>query len=225
MTLFSSKFDTSWEREARVVRLDPQGADFAIELGDVLGHELRPEEVQEYRTILLHARHAGMPCGTHTVHVGDFFPNKKWQGLALVGFMLPDPYTGTPGVEEVSPGVYRVTTRSACSRGIREVTITLKLKETIEESRQVFSPLLDRFWRGQDYRARPVKISDSGRIRNELQTWCSEALEYFDEDGIRIRLDKVEDAVMSPEKKRFIREVLTWYRANHPLWFRWLEIV
>lgn len=80
------------------------------------------------------------------------------------------------------------------------MAFTLRLMESFEESRQVFSPLLDRFWRGQDYRTRPVKISDSGRIRNELQTWCSEALEFFDDDGIRLRLDQVDDAVMSPRK-------------------------
>jgi hypothetical protein len=224
MTLFSSKFDTSWEREAKVLRLDPQGADFPGQLASVLGREVENTEAQEYRTILLHARHAGMPCGTQTVRVDDFFPTKKWQGLALTGFMLPDPYTSSPGVEQLRQGVYRVTTRAACSRGMREVVFTLRLMESFEESRQVFSPLLDRFWRGQDYRTRPVKISDSGRIRNELQTWCSEALEYFNEDGIRLRLDKVDDAVMSADKKRFITEVLTWYKANHPLWFRWLEM-
>ena len=165
-----------------------------------------------------------MPCDAPTVRVDDFFPNKKWRGLALVGYMLPDPYSGNPGVEQVRQGVYRVTSRATCEHGVREVVFTLRLKETFEESRQVFSPLLDRFWRGQDYRTRPVKISDSGRIRNELQTWCSEALEYFNDDGIRLRLDSVEDAVISPEKKRFIREVLAWYKENHPTWFRWLEM-
>ncbi len=225
MTLFSSKFETTWEREAQIVRLDPQDEGFAEGLASVLGHELDAAEIQEYRTILLHARHAGMPCGTHTVRVDDFFPTKKWRGLALVGYMLPDPYSGNPGVEQVRQGVYRVTTRAACRGGMREVVFTLRLMESFEESRQVFSPLLDRFWRGQDYRTRPVKISDSGRIRNELQTWCSESLEYFNEDGIRLRLDKVDDAVFSPEKKHFLKEVLTWYKVNHPLWFHWLEIV
>ena len=57
-------------------------------------------------------------------------------------------------------------------------TLTLRLMEPIEEMRMVFSPLLDRFYAGQDYRTRPVKISDSGRIRNELQTLALEAIEF-----------------------------------------------
>jgi len=100
----------------------------------------------------------------------------------------------------------------------------LRLVESMAESRLVLSPLLDRFYSGQDYRTRPVKVSDSGRIRNELQTWCSQALEYFDEDGIRVHLDRVDDAVLPPEKRAFIREVLLWYKANHPIWFHWLEV-
>ena len=88
----------------------------------------------------------------------------------------------------------------------------------------MFSPLLDRFYSGQDYRKRAVKVSDSGRIRNELQTLCSDALEPIDEDRIRVHFDLIGEAVMSAEKKRFIREVLEWYQRRHPIWFRWLEI-
>jgi hypothetical protein len=29
---------------------------------------------------------------------------------------------------------------------------------------------------------------------------------------------------MLPEKQRVIREVLEWYKKNHPVWFSWLEI-
>ena len=98
------------------------------------------------------------------------------------------------------------------------------LGESFEESRLVFSPLLDRFYSGQDYRTRAVKVSDSGRIRNELQTLCSDALEPFGEDSIRVHFDLIGEAIMSPDKKRFIREVLHWYKRRHPVWFDWLEI-
>ena len=81
----------------------------------------------------------------------------------------------------------------------------------MDESRLVFSPLLDRFYDTGVYRDRPVKISDSGRIRNELQTLCLEALEFLANDKIRIRFDRIGDAVMSPDKR-------------HPIWFDWLEI-
>jgi hypothetical protein len=69
-----------------------------------------------------------------------------------------------------------------------------------------------------------VKVSDSGRIRNELQTLASEALEYFGENGIRVHFDRVDDAVLAPDKKALIREVLAWYKEHHPIWFGWLEL-
>ena len=138
--------------------------------------------------------------------------------------MLPDPFTGCPGVEELGEGIHRVTVRSATRRRRGVVTLTLRLAETFEKSRLVFSPLLDRFYAGQDYRSRAVKVSDSGRIRNELQTLCSDALEYFGGDSIRVRFGLIGDAVMSEKKKAFIREVLEWYRRHHPFWFRWLEL-
>lgn len=221
---FTPKFDVSWEREREIMRLDPNAAEFPARLGVLLGGEASPAVVAEYAGILNQARAAGMWFPKRTVTVDDFFPKKEWDALALVGCMLPDPYTGSAGVEEVEPGVYRVTTLAGSRKGLLRVTLTLRLMETLEESRLVFSPLLDRFYAGQDYRTRPVKISDSGRIRNELQTWISEALEYLPDDRIRVHLDRVDDAVLSPEKRAFIAEVLAWYKANHPIWFRWLEL-
>ena len=88
----------------------------------------------------------------------------------------------------------------------------------------VFSPLLDRFFAGEDYHSRAVKVSDSGRIRNELLTLCSDALEHNGTDRIRVYFDRIDDAVLPPEKKAFITEVLRWYKEHHPVWFGWLEI-
>jgi hypothetical protein len=92
-----------------------------------------------------------------------------------------------------------------------------------EEMRLIFSPLLERFIAGEDYRRRAVKVSDSGRIRNELQTLCSQALEYRD-DTILIHFDRIEPDVMPLAKQAVVRDVLTWYKKNHPVWFSWLEI-
>ena len=88
----------------------------------------------------------------------------------------------------------------------------------------VFSPLLDRFYAGQNYRERPVKVSDSGRIRNELQTLASEAIEYLPGDRMRVRFDTIDDAVLPEDKKSLIQEVLAWYKEHHPMWFRWLDL-
>ncbi len=224
MALFTPRFDVSWEKEREIMRLDPADPEFRARLAAVLGVEVSDGIAEEYAGILGHARAACMWFPKRTVTVDDFFPKKEWDPLALVGCMLPDPYTGSEGVEQIGEGVYRVTTLAGSRKGLLRVTFTLRLMETLKESRLVFSPLLDRFFTGQDYRTRPVKISDSGRIRNELQTWCSEALEYLPDDRIRVHFEKVDDAVLSPAKKAFISEVLAWYKANHPIWFRWLDL-
>jgi hypothetical protein len=68
-----------------------------------------------------------------------------------------------------------------------------------------------------------VRISDSGRIRNELQTLCAEAIEYLPGERMVVHLDRIADEVLAADKKVLIRQVLSWYRANHPVWFGWLE--
>jgi hypothetical protein len=95
--------------------------------------------------------------------------------------------------------------------------------EPVEQAKLVFSPLLSRFRAGLDPASRPVKISDSGRIRNELQTMISQALAH-DGDRIVVHFDRIDDKVVPREKQAAIRRVLQWYKANHPVWFAWLEI-
>jgi hypothetical protein len=224
MCVFSSKFKVSYERESRVMRLDPESPEFAGRLAGTLATELSDEQVDEYRRILSEATRALMPLDRRSIVVDDFFPRKEWRVLALAGYMLPDPYTGAPGVEQVSDDVWRVTSRAATRRGILEATMTLRLMEPLDEMRMVFSPLLDRFYAGQDFRARAVKISDSGRIRNELQTLALEAIEFTSEGRMRLHFDRVDDAVLPADKKKLIQEVLHWYKKNHPIWFRWLDL-
>ena len=224
MCILTSKFEVSYERERLLLYLDPAAPDFPQRLAETLGRDVTPKDCLAYAGILTNARDAAMPLGRRTVTADDFFQKKEWHVLSLMGSMLPEPYTGLPGVEQVQQGVYRVTTRASSERGILDVTLTLRLMESFDQTRLVFSPLLDRFYRGQDWKTRPVKVSDSGRIRNELQTLASEALEYFGDNGIRIHFDRVDDAVLAPDKKALIREVLAWYREHHPIWFSWLEI-
>jgi len=96
--------------------------------------------------------------------------------------------------------------------------------EPREQSRFVFNPLLIRFMSGEGYQTRSVKISDSGRIRNELQTLCSEALEFRRDGIICIHFDRVPPEVISHDNQKKLLEILTWYKKNHPIWFSWLEI-
>ncbi|MBW2363964.1 MAG: hypothetical protein JRF25_02580, partial [Deltaproteobacteria bacterium] len=109
-------------------------------------------------------------------------------------------------------------------KGDRRTTFKLRLLKSLEESRLVFKPLLNRFFSGENYQERAVKISDSGRIRNELQTLCSVALEYFGTNGLRVFFDRIPNEVIPPESQIILREVLEWYKINHPMWFDWLEL-
>jgi hypothetical protein len=224
MCLFSSRFNVSHDREQHVMRLDSEAPGFSHALADTLGHPVDADEVDAYRVILRASREALMPLHRRAFTVDELFPRKDWRVLALAGYMLPDPYTGAPGVESLTEGSYRVTTRAATRLGMLEVTLALRLMEPFEQMRMVFSPLLDRFYAGQDFRTRAVKISDSGRIRNELQTLASEAIEYLPDDRMRVHFDQVDDAVLPPDKKELIQQVLRWYKANHQIWFRWLEL-
>lgn len=224
LSVFTSKFKASWDRESGAMGLDPSGEDFGDRLEAVLG--FRPDRAlsEEYRKDLCKARDANIPVRDSAVSIDDFFPLKNWNVLAVAGHMLPDPYSGADGIEEISSGVYRVATSASTRRGILRVALKLRLLESLEESRLVFSPLLDRFYYGEDFRSRAVKISDSGRIRNELQTLCSEALEYLDNDGICLVFDRIDEAVLARDKQDRIRTVLSWYKENHPIWFRWLSM-
>jgi hypothetical protein len=224
MCLFSSRFKISYNREHHLMRLDPEADDYAERLAEIAGMQVDPETAEIYRETLRDARAACMPVGLRTSTADDFFPNKEWRVLSLSSAMLPDPYTGMQGVERISDDVYEVTTRAATRAGMIDVTLSLRLMEPMEEMRMVFSPLLDRFYAGQDFRSRAVKISDSGRIRNELQTLCSEAIEYLPDGRMVVHFDRVDDAVLPPDKKALIQDVLVWYQTHHPIWFRWLEL-
>jgi len=224
LCVFSSEFEAPIENERQVTSLDPDQEDFATRLEAILGGDPAPGLVDAYRTSLCAAREALMPLDKRTITADDFFPLKAWRVLALVGYMLPDPYTGNPGVEKIDDDRYRVTTYAATRNGTLEATLQLRLMEPMAQMRMVFSPLLDRFYAGQDYRTRAVKISDSGRIRNELQTLCSEAIEYLPDDHMLVHFDRIDDSVLPPDKTKLIHEVLEWYKANHPTWFKWLEI-
>ena len=221
---FTSTFEVPYHRERLVMGLDPDGEDFSSRLGRVLGREVDTATADRFRAMIEDARQAGIPVRKHSVEADDFFPEKKWDVLAVSGYMCPDPYSGAPGVEELEPGLYRVTVRLAGQRGDKRITFTLKLNETLKQSWLVFNPLLSRFIGGEDYQNRPVRISDSGRIRNELQTMCSEALEFPQQDHIRVHFDRIPPEVISPASQVKLLEILRWYKQHHPIWVAWLDI-
>ncbi len=225
MCFFTSRFNLSYERERDVMRLDPDAPDFPARLGMLLGADPDPATVADYRGMIREASEAGLPVWKPVLRVDDFFPEKAWEVLAINGYMLPDPYSGAPGVEALGEGRYRVCVRLATPRADKRILFTLRLMESTQESRLVFNPLLNRFLAGEDFQNRPVKISDSGRIRNELQTLCAEALEFLEGNRMRIHFDRIPPEVISHHSQRTLLEVLNWYKLRHPLWFSWLDIV
>jgi hypothetical protein len=224
MSVLTSKFSLSWEKERDVMRLSPDAPDFATRLNRLAGEPLDEKLVSDYRKAIRSARDAGLPIDEPVVSADDFFPERRWRVLAACGYMCPDPYTGLKGVEEVGDRIYRTTVSLATRKGTKTMRFTLRMIEEMEQARLVFNPLLNRFFYGEDFRERGVKISDSGRIRNELQTLCSEALDHVG-DKIRVNLDRISPDVISKEHQKKLLEILKWYKQEHPVWFHWLEIV
>jgi hypothetical protein len=224
MSLVSPSFELPVDVESRLMQLDPSAPDFAARLAALIGGgEVDAGRVRAYAAAIRDAAASNMPR-KRVLRADDFLPDKDWHVLASVGYIGDDPYSGAPGVRRVADDVYRVTTRLATRNASSVVTFTLRLMESLEETRQVFSPLLVRFLSGVDHTRRPVKVSDSGRIRNELQTMIPQALEH-DGDRIRVHFDRINEMVLSREKQATMREVLRWYKAHHPVWFDWLELV
>ncbi|MBN2431013.1 MAG: hypothetical protein JXQ27_06030 [Acidobacteria bacterium] len=224
LAVFTSKFGLPFEKEQYVMGLNPEAPDFRSALAELVGRPLSTEDVKRFAAMIEEARGAGLNLSKATIDADDFFPEKRWEVMAVLGYMGLDPYSGAHGVEEVEPGIYRVTVKLAAPRGDKRIIFTLRLMESMEESWLVFNPLLNRFLAGQEYTKRAVKISDSGRIRNELQTLCIEALEFLKNEGIRIHFDRIPPEVISIPKQKKLLEILRWYKERHPLWFSWLEI-
>src|SRR5688572_26621940 len=224
MALFSPTFELPVDVEGRLMQLDPAAPDFARRLASVIGgQDVEAGKVRTYAAAIQEAAASNLPLGKPVLQADDFLPDKDWHVLASVGYICDDPYTGAPGVTRVDENIYRVTTRLATRKASSRITFTLRLMESFEETRQVFSPLLVRFLSGVDHTTRPVKVSDSGRIRNELQTMIPQALEH-DGDRIRVRFEQINERVLSPDKQARIRRVLECYKSHHPVWFDWLEL-
>ena len=224
MSLLSPSFELPADVEGRVMQLDPAAGDFAERLKALIGgRDVDAGKVRIYAESIEDAVASNLPLGKPALRADDLLPDKDWSVLASIGYMCDDPYTGASGVTRVADNVYRVTTRLATRKASSVVTFTLRLMEPFETARQVFSPLLVRFLSGVDHTTRPVKISDSGRIRNEMQTMIPQALEHAN-DRIRVRFERINEMVLSPDKQAKIREVLAWYKANHPVWFDWLDL-
>jgi len=228
LAVLSSSFQLRYDKDAASMKLDPDAADFSFRLQqeifkDDFEDAIKAELVDIYRQSIHQARNAGIPLKKKTITVEDLIAEKKYQTLATTGYMLPDPYTGAPGVTQIGSDTYEVTVRMTSEQGDKRITFSLRLLEPFDQSKLVFSPLLNRFLKGENFLTRAVKISDSGRIRNELQTLCTDALEHCG-TKVTLRFEKISKATISQEDQVTLREILTWYKKNYPIWFEWLEL-
>jgi hypothetical protein len=224
MAMFSPSFELPCADESRLMRLDPESPDFEAQVRALFGgREVEAGKIAAYREAIEDAEASNMPIGHRVLRADDFLPEKDWSVLSCLGYMNDDPYSGAKGVTQVDEGRYKVTTLLATRQASARITFTFRFMDPLAEARHVFSPLLVRFLSGVDHTRRAVKISDSGRIRNELQTMFSQGLEH-DGDRIRVHWDRIDEKVMPKEKQAAIRKVLEWYKAQHPVWFEWLEV-
>lgn len=224
LAVLSSKFALRFDKDAASMKLDPDAQDFALHLKNaVFKQDIDDDLIETYRESILLARNAGIPLKKRTLAADDLIAEKKWRALATSGYLLPDPYSGFPGVGQISDDTYSVTVRMTTDKADKKITFALRLLETFGESKLIFSPLLNRFLKGEDFKTRAVKISDSGRIRNELQTLCTDALEYFGSKVV-LNFDQIPKAVISKEDQKTLKNILTWYKKNYPVWFEWLEL-
>lgn len=224
MAVLSSKFAMTFDKDAASMKLDPDAEDFSHCLrNDILEENADDAFIESYRESILMARNAGIPLRKKTLSADDLIAEKKWRAIATSGYILPDPYSGHPGVSQISENTFSVTVRMSSETADKKITFALRLLETLNESKLVFSPLLNRFLKGEDFKTRAVKISDSGRIRNELQTLCTDALEYFG-NKVFLEFDKIPKATISEEEQKMLKEILLWYKTNYPIWFEWLEL-
>ncbi len=224
MAVLSSKFALTFDKDAASMKLDPDADDFPHCMRtDILEENMDDAFIESYRESILLARNAGIPLKKRTLSADDLIAEKKWRAIATSGYILPDPYSGHPGVNRISENTFSVTVRMSSEEADKKITFALRLLETFDESKLVFSPLLNRFLKGEDFKTRAVKISDSGRIRNELQTLCTDALEYFG-NKVFLEFDKIPKATISEEEQKMLKEILLWYKTNYPIWFEWLEL-
>ncbi len=222
LAVLSSKFALTFEQDAASMKLDPDADDFALRLkNEIVKKDIDDDFVKTYKESIRLARDAGIPLKKRTITADDLISEKNWRALATTGYMLPDPYSGSPGVVKLTDDTYEVTVRISSEIGDKKITFKLRLLESLEESKLIFSPLLNRFLKGENFKNRAVKISDSGRIRNELQTLCTDALEYSG-DWVMLNFSKIPVATISPEDQKLLKDILTWYKKNYPVWFEWL---
>ncbi|MCP4296071.1 MAG: hypothetical protein GY786_10725, partial [Proteobacteria bacterium] len=149
LAVLSSTFSLEYDKDAESMKLDPDADDFAERFqSEITNDEVDASMIETYRESIRLARKAGIPLEKKTIKAGDLIAEKKWRALSSTGYMLPDPYTGAPGVKQLSDDTYQVTVRMTTDIADKKITFALRLIESFGESKLIFSPLLNRFLKG-----------------------------------------------------------------------------
>ena len=89
MAAFTSRFDLPYDREQDVLRLDPRSPEFKARLEQLAGMPLDLQTLDNYRRMIREADEAGLLPGRLTLCADDFFPEKRWEVLAISGTCDP----------------------------------------------------------------------------------------------------------------------------------------
>jgi hypothetical protein len=101
VSVFTPNFKLPYDREHHIMSIPPEAEDFQSRPEEVIGEPVDDEKREKYREMIHEALDAGIPVNKPCIQADDFFPEKQWEVLAVSGYMQPDPYSGSPGVEIV----------------------------------------------------------------------------------------------------------------------------
>ena len=152
LAVLSSKFKLPHDKDAAAMKLDPQDNNFAARLEqDLFETDVPPEMIEIYRNSIMDAKNAGIPLKPRTINAGDLIAAKKWQTLAVSGYMLPDPYSGAQGVKQISEDTWEVTVRVTSEFGDKAITFALRLLEPLQQSKLIFSTVAQPVFQGRGF--------------------------------------------------------------------------
>jgi len=139
-----------------------------VAAGDPAFEKFTVEMALEYAQDYNQAKKAGYPVGKPFKITDIATDPDQLDGIAIDSFISTDAYSNLSGVKKVAEDTYEVSTRVYLKSGIKDVVLTFKAKINEEHLKKVFTPLLIRFLKGEDYQNRRIKYRDYGRIKIEL---------------------------------------------------------
>jgi len=151
-----TSLDLYFEKLKKVAAGDPAFENFT--------KEMALEYAQDYNL----AKKAGYPVGKPFDITEIATDPDHLDGIAVDSFISTDAYSNLQGVKKFPDGTYQVSARAYFKGGIKDYVFTFKARQSEEHLKKVFTPLLVRFLKGEDYQNRRIKYRDYGRIKIEL---------------------------------------------------------